>query len=321
MKTFVGIDISKRSVDVAVPAGKRFRLAHYPHNDATTAAAILAELPTRDVHVVLEATGPYSQQLATSFYQEGVAVSVVNPLCIKLFGKMRLQRAKTDRSDARLICQYGQAEQPLLWTPRPPEQEQLRQVVKTLEDLQVLRTEISNRQEATAPLPVKSPVCQQAHQSLRDALDQQIELLEAEMLRLAKQTARETFRLLKSIKGIGTTTASALIALCGSFESFETAAQVVAFAGLNPSPYQSGTSVRGRGGISKRGHGTLRRLLYMGALTAMRFNPHCKALYDRLIAKGKSKKVARVAVAHKLLRIAFGVVKGGKPFDPSYVKI
>ena len=83
MKTFVGIDISKRSVDVAVPAGKRFRLAHYPHNDATTAAAILAELPTRDVHVVLEATGPYSLQLATSFYQEGVAVSVINPLCIE----------------------------------------------------------------------------------------------------------------------------------------------------------------------------------------------------------------------------------------------
>ncbi|HEY9841274.1 MAG TPA: IS110 family transposase, partial [Candidatus Obscuribacterales bacterium] len=198
--------------------------------------------------------------------------------------------------------------------------EHLRQVVKALEDLQVLRTEITNRQEATAPLPVKSAVCQQAHQSLLETLDQQLATLEAEMVRLAQLAAGEAFKLLKSIKGIGKVTASALIALCGSFEDFETASQVVAFAGLNPSPYQSGTSVRGRGGISKRGHATLRRVLYMGALTAMRFNPPCKALYQRLVAKGKSKKLARVAVAHKLLRIAFGVVKGGCPFDPDYAK-
>lgn len=320
MKTIVGIDVSKRTVDVAIPNGKRFKLTHYPHNDATTAEAILADLPTRDIHVVLEATGSYSLQLASSFYQEGIAISLVNPLRIKLFGKMRLQRAKTDRYDARLICQYGQAEQPLLWSPRPPEQEQLRQVVKAIEDLQVLRTEVTNRQEAAEPLPVKSAVCQQAHQSLLDTLDQQLASLEAEMLRLAKLAAGESFRLLNTIKGIGKTTASALIALCGSFEGFETAAQVVAFAGLNPSPYQSGTSVRGRGGISKRGHGTLRRLLYMGAMSAMRFNPMCKALYERLIAQGKPKKVAQIAVAHKLLRIAFGVVKGGKSFDPNYAK-
>lgn len=318
MKTVIGIDVSKQSVDVAFSHGKRYKWAHYPHNDKTTASTILADLPTRDVHVVLEATGSYSHQLATSFYQEGIAISMVNPLSIKFFGKMRFQRAKTDRADARLICQYGQAEHPALWKPRPPEQEQLRQIVKVLEDFQMMRTEITNRQEAAKPLPVKSLACQEALQSLLDSLDDQIASLQVDMQRLAKQVAGETYRLLNTIKGIGEITASALIALCGSFEEFQTAAQLVAFAGLNPSPYQSGTSVRGRGGISKRGHGTLRRLLYMGALTAMRFNPSCQALYERLVAKGKSKKVARIAVAHKLLRIAFGVVKSGKPFDPHY---
>lgn len=320
MKTFVGIDVSKRSVDVAFPNGNRFKWTHYSHNDATTADSILADLPTRDVHIVLEATGTYSLQLATSFYHAGIAVSVVNPIQTRNFNKMRMQRTKNDRHDARMLALYGQAEQPVLWKPRHPEQEQLRQVVKAIEDLQIVRTEITNRQEAFAPMPVKNPVCQEAHASLVAALEQQLATLKAEMLRLAQSVAGETYRLLNTIKGIGEVTACALIALYGSFEDFDTAGQVVAFAGLNPAPYQSGTSVKGRGGISKRGHSTIRSLLFMGALSALRFNPACKALYDRLKAKGKPGRVAQVAVAHKLLRIAFGVVKGGKPFDPNYAQ-
>lgn len=322
MKTVIGIDVSKRFVDVAIPCEGRkpFRVKHYPHNDLTTAEAILADLPTQEVHVVLEATGTYSLQLATSFYEAGIAISLVNPLCIKHFAKMRLKRAKTDRYDARTIAQYGQVEQPSLWRPRPPQQEQLRQVVKAIEDLHILKTELTNRQESAVPLPIQSPVCQAVHQQLVDALEQQLTVLKAEMERLAKQVSGETYALLTSIKGIGEASAGAIMAYYGSFETFDTAGQAVAFAGLNPQPYESGTSVRGRGSISKKGHSTIRRLLYMGALSAMRYNPSCKALYERMLAKGKPKRVARVAVAHKLLRMAFGVVKGGRPFDPYYSK-
>lgn len=319
MKTFIGIDVSKRSVDVAFSDGARFRVKHFAHNHAQTAEAILAEVPVSDVHIVLEATGNYCYQLATSFHLAGLPVSVVNPLRIKHFGKMRLQRAKTDRYDAKTICQFAQEVPRLpLWQPRPPEQEQLRQVVGAIHDLQVLKTELTNRQEAMAPLPVKSPRCVQVFEHLVAGVETELATLQQELVRLAAAVNQRTFDLLLSIKGIGEITAGAIMGLCGSFEGFETAAQVVAYAGLNPAPYESGTTVRGRGGISKRGHASLRRLLYMGALSAMRYNPACKALYERLLAKGKPKRVARVAVAHKLLRIAFGVVKGGRPFDPNY---
>ncbi|HEY9840542.1 MAG: IS110 family transposase [Candidatus Sericytochromatia bacterium] len=322
MKTFVGIDISKASVDIAVTTDrpKHFVLKHYPSNTAQTAMAILADLPTSEVHVVLEATGTYGHRLATAFFEAGVPVSMVNPLCIKHFAQMRLKRAKTDRYDAKTIAAYGRAETLTLWQPRAPEREKLRQVVKAIEDLNVIRTELTNRQEAYSKLPVQSEVCQAHYARLVAEVEASLKSLKKELKTLSQQADAQAMKLLLSIPGIGPGTAGVLVAYYGQFEDFETASQVVAFAGLNPSVFQSGTSVRGRGGLSKRGHASIRCLLYMGALSAIRFNPLCKALYDRLLAKGKAKRVALVAVAHKLLRIAFGVVKGGRPYNPNFAK-
>lgn len=318
MKTYVGIDVSKGSLDVAWLQGDTFRHLHLDYNNARAAKAILKALKHRNLHVVMEVTGTYSLPLATAFFAEDIPVSIVNPLCIKYFAKMKLRRAKTDRVDARTIAQYAASEQPPLWQPRPVDQERLRQVVSTLEDLLSVKGSLTNRQEAAAQLPDRSPACDQALAHLVAEIDQQIATLEDEMQRLARAAHKEAFERLLTIKGIGIKTAAAFVALCGGFESFETAAQVAAFVGINPGPYSSGTSVKGRGGISKRGHGIIRKLLYMGATSAAQYNPACQALSERLRAQGKEKNVVRVAVAHKLLRQAFGVVKGGKNYDPNY---
>lgn len=321
MKTIIGIDVSKASVDVAFTTEKPqyFVTRHFDSNSAQTAHLILKELPQQDLHVVLEATGTYGHRLATAFFEAGVPVSMVNPLCIKYFAQMHLKRAKTDAYDAKTIAAYGQAVSLTMWQPRPLSHEKLRQVTKAIEDLNVIRLELLNRQEAYQQMPVQSEVCRAHYAKLVSEIQSSIVHLKKELESLAQETAPEAYQNLLSIPGVGPGTAGVLLAHYGCFEEFERAGQVVAYAGLNPSVYQSGTSVKGRGGISKRGHASIRRSLYMAALSAIRYNPLCKCVYERLISKGKPKRVALLAVAHKLLRIAFGVVKRGQPFDPNYV--
>jgi len=114
---------------------------------------------------------------------------------------------------------------------------------------------------------------------------------------------------------------SMIVAVFNGFENFSTAKQACSFAGIAPAPYESGTSVKGRGSISKRGSTFARKMLYMGALVATIHNSFIKQQYQRLLQNGKSKMVALVAAANKLLRQAFGVLKSGKPFDINYVKV
>lgn len=316
----LGVDISKNSLDIAYRSENGFQHKLYMHNNAKSAKKILTDFKHQDLHVVMEATGNYGLNLAQGFYELGIPVSMVNSLCIKRFGQMKLRRAKTDASDAQLIAEYAESQVLSNWQPKPMAQEALMQLTRSLDDLQLIRTEILNRQEAAAHLVFEEQTCKSIFQTLLETVMESIETLKKELACVLNSDYAEERGLLESIPGVGLMTIGTLIAHCGRFENFEKASQVVAYAGLNPSPYQSGTSVRGRGSISKRGHTGLRRVLFMGALSAAFHNPKCRALYLRLLEKGKPKRAAVVAVAHKLLRQAFGVLKGGQPFQANFVK-
>jgi len=148
----------------------------------------------------------------------------------------------------------------------------------------------------------------------------EIKRLEKTLQTLLENEFNQEYELLRSIPGIGLKVSAMIIAVFNGFENFESAKQACSFAGIAPSPYESGTSVKGRGSISKRGNTFARKMLYMGALVATIHNPLIKQQYQRLVESGKSKMVAMVAAANKLLRQAFGVLKSGKPFDLNYVK-
>jgi transposase len=104
----------------------------------------------------------------------------------------------------------------------------------------------------------------------------------------------------------------------GSIEAFDSARQLAAYAGLTPREKLSGTSVRGRAVLSKVGNARLRKALYMPAMVSLRHNPVLKDFWERLLGRGKSKPVALGALMRKLLQLAYGVLKSGKPFDPEY---
>lgn len=314
----LGIDVSKGKFDVALRrADGRGRSRAFANSDAGFQQLLrwLRGLGVEPVHACLESTGTYGLALASFLHQAGYRVSVVNPACIKAFADSELSRAKTDRVDAKVIARFCGAMQPALWQPPATQVSQLQGLVRRLESVQQMVRQERNRLE---PPGISEPV--------RASLQRTLVMLEAEREQVRKQIAdhidqhpdlRGRRDLLCSIPGIGEATAAWLLSEMCSIE-FARARQLAAYAGLVPAPRQSGTSVRGRGRLSKRGNARLRRALYWPAIVAMRHNPILRSFAQRLLNAGKPKLVVIAAVMRKLLHLAFGVLKHQRPFDPNW---
>lgn len=329
-KVLVGLDIAKDSFDGAflwqnsqrlirriklsnTPSGHRALLKHIRR--LVRSEDTLASLD--DLHVVMEATGSYHLALAAALCEAGLTVSVVNPLQIKRFSQMRLRRAKTDRADALMIAEYGAGEPMRRYRMPPRAQQHLRQITQTLAQLVKQRTALGNVLHAARYLPEASSMCRQELEAVREAISESIKRLEKEQERLAREAYGQTYQLLRSIQGIGAKTAGAILGYGGDLSRFAKAKQFSALAGIVPHAWQSG-QVDAPRHISKAGHAQLRTLLYMAATTAIRHNRACAALYERLRSRGKQHKVAVIAVANKLVRQVFGVVKSGVPYQDTY---
>jgi len=314
----LGIDVSKRKFDVALQREDGKSRSRAFSNDEAGFQRLqewLQRLGVERVHACLEATGTYGLALAEYLHGEGHVVSVVNPAQIKAFGESELQRTKTDRVDAKLIARFCRAMAPSPWQPPAPEVAQLQALVRRMESLQQMIQQERNRLEA----PGLSPAVQ-------ESLERTLELLEAEPQRLQDQIPshldqppglKEKQELLSSIPGIGESTANLLLSEMSGVD-FGSARQLAAYAGLVPHQRQSGSSVRGRARLSKRGNSRLRRALWWPAIVAMRHNPLLASFAQRLREAGKPTKVIIAAVMRKLLHLAFGVLKHHRPFDPNY---
>jgi transposase len=155
----------------------------------------------------------------------------------------------------------------------------------------------------------------------RKHLDKEIKGIEEKLLSLVKQEQQHQLTLLTSIPGIGIRTALFLIVSTDGFKKFETASQLCSYVGITPTIRESGSSVRGRSRISKVGNKKLRNLLFLCAFNACKHNKACREIYERIVAKGKSKKLALIAVANKLLKQAFAIAKSGLPYDANFVSV
>jgi transposase len=302
---FIGIDISQAHFDVAIPQAKGYRSDKFA-NQLSGFEAFLATLPP-DAGCVMEATGPYYLRLATYLHQQGIPVCVVNPLVIKRFSQMKLSRAKTDKADARLIADYAGLHQPLLWQPPLAFISELQQESSLLEQLLKQRTALGNHQHALSQHPHISEQAHQTLQKLLDSLDEQIQALENSIARKSKTHYAPLLKVLLSIPGIGMKTATQLLIITNGFQRFDSSQQLSAYVGLAPRLYESGSRVRGKVHIAKLGMGQMRKLLYLCALSAKKYNLACQQLYQRLLAKGKAKKLALIAVANKLLKQALAM--------------
>lgn len=314
---FVGIDTSKDFFDAAALDGDKVLFQGRYENNMAGFEAFSKALRGCKL-VAIEATGPYHLPLAIFLYKKEIPVSVVNPLVIKRFSQMKMARAKTDKKDSLLIAQYGQQERPGPWEAPSGTITGIQQLDTYLEGLGKRKLMASNQLHAFDSTG-------QLDGRLRGELEDEVAMYEAKI----KKAEREIDELimkghkniaerLRSIPGIGPKSAYLMIASTNGFKNFDNHKQVISYFGLAPRVYESGSSVRGKGRICKMGMSRTRKTLYMAARSAIRFNKACRALYERLRAKGKSHRQAMVAAVNKLIKQAFAIVKSGKMYDPEF---
>ena len=285
IKQFFGIDISKDVFDVVDNMDN-----HYQYKNDPSGFKEFYKILTEHSHCVMEVTGSYYQALATWLYSKSVDVSVVNPLSVKRFIQMRLKTSKTDKLDARMIRLYSESEDPELWHPPSQYITEANELHKLIVLLLKQRTALKNKLHGlNAKGITTSAVVRSLRRQIRN-LDNEVSALESKLEDVVKGQQADLMTRLCSIPGIGKRTAIYLIVLTQGFEKFENSRQLISYFGLNPTIHESGSSIRGRSRISKSGNNHIRNLLFMCSFTACEHNKSCREIFQRITAKGKSKK-------------------------------
>jgi transposase len=313
----VGIDVAKAKLDVALkqPKGKwKTKVVDNTPAGFEQLRAWLAKHGLSCAHVCMEATGIYWERVAEDLADHGFAVSVVNPAQIKDFGGALGVRTKTDAVDAKLIAEFCEKQDPPVWQAPSKSIRRLRALVGRRDALVDLRTQEKCRLEVATTEEVRRSI-----EKVVAHLDQQIAEIERQIKRDIDDdpTLKEQRELLKSIPGVGDATAALFLSHYGGDLRFDKTRQAVAFAGLDTAKRESGTSVRGKPRMSKKGHSAIRKAVYMPALTAMSRTAWGKAFSSRLLAAGKPKKLVLGALMRKIVAIAYGVLKSGERFNPA----
>ena len=311
MPCFVGIDVAKAQLDVAVrPSGERWAVP----NDAGGVVTLVERLQTlHPTLIVLEATGGLERTATAALATAGLPVVVVNPRQARDFACATGQLAKTDALDARALAHFADVIRP---TPRPlpdAQTQELRALLGRRQQLVGMRTAEQNRLAGTSGRLTQDIEAHIAWLNARiAALDADIETL----LR-ASPLWRENDDLLQSAPGIGPVCARTLLLELPEWGTL-TRQQIAALVGVAPLNCDSGT-LRGRRRIwGGRAH--VRTVLSMGTLVATRYNPRIKAFYERLLAAGKAKKVALTACMHKFLTILNAMLKHRTPWHAQEVQ-
>jgi transposase len=320
----LGIDVSKLTFDVCLihADGSNYRCPFT--NDAKGFAELhawLAKHKAARTLAGLEATGPYSHALLHYLHDKGHSVCHLNPRRVKDFAKSQGRRVKTDAIDAVVIAAYLRCTERLqLW--RPPcaavvtLQALVRRRQQVMDAMQAERNRTENQQLPTVVTSsIKRQICQ---------LKKEVAELTAAILKhvLQHPTLQKSVRLLCSIPGVGQLVAVTILSEVPHITNFSRAREVAAFAGLTPALAESGTSVRRRGHMTREGSALLRKMLYMAALQAVKRPTNAlHPCYQAFVTRGKAKMCALGALMHKILRIAFGVLKHDTPFAPNLARL
>lgn len=312
-KYVLGVDISKKSFDAALllPNGKRKNKKFC--NDIEGFKALhnwLHEFEVDSLHACMEATNVYGNALAEFLFDRGYAVSVVNPARIKGFAQSELLRTKNDKQDAALIARFCVAMSPGLWQPDALNIRQLKAMVRRIDSLLEMKQQEVNR------LDVAEALVRPEIQSHIDDLNSRIKRLRQDIQDHIDNDPdlKQQKDLLLSIPGIGEKTIATLLSYFSNINRFEDAKKLASFCGVAPREFQSGSSVKGRGGMSKIGSAQIRKALFLPAMVAIRYNPTIIQMKERLTTQGKSKMVIIGAAMRKLIHVIFGVLKNNTPF-------
>jgi len=316
-KLCCGIDVSHLTLDVSYQnnLGELFHLRVGNNNKGFD---LILEHTGTDYHFVMEATGVYYIRLAFYLYGRGCKLSVVNSLSVKRYIQMHLERNKSDKKDSGWICRYAIEQRPPYWEMPDSAYFECKQLYNTIREYADQIKRFNNQLHSLRLLPLPSKDTIRSLEKITQQLAKEMTILEGKLEAQLEQWQPAQLKSVSSIKGIGKRATAMLIVFTQGFKYTKSHRQLISFAGLSPTEYSSGSSIQGKPRIYKRGGKNLRDVLYMCSMNAMKTNPACKSLYDRLRANGKTGKQALIAVCNKLLKQVFAVVKNNSLYQPNY---
>lgn len=317
---WVALDIASKKHRYACCDGEK-RSAGEVANEGRALAAFFAALRERDesARVVMEATGVYHWEAALAAHSAGLQVSVINPKTSTNFARALSVRTKTDRVDADMLLEFAQRMPFLRWHPPRLLVIELRAISRHIQALHEQLVATKNRlhaQQVAGECPAF--VLRDQRQEIQ-RLERRIAKASTEAMARIKADSelQAQFNALDSITGIAQASAIAILGELATLPTQLRAKECVAHAGLDVRQHESGSSVAKPGRLSKHGNHYLRRAFYMPALVAIVHDPHAKAFYERLVAKGKRKMQAICAVMRKLLTAAWSLSKSRAIYDGS----
>jgi transposase len=315
--TYFGIDVASATLEVGSPATRNTLC--FPNTGAGVSALIRWFENQSCAHAIVEPTSTYHQHLIRALAEHDIPYTLINPARTAAFARLQGNRAKTDAVDARTLAALGESQQPKATPPPDEEQEQLKALRRHLEWLEAEQRAAQNRLDTARRSPwTPQAVLESLERTLR-ALEQERERLEEAIAAKVEEhpDLHQSVSLLTSVPGVGERTAVLLLSELPSVNRASSAKTWVAFCGVNPEPRDSGKTHFSR--LSRVGVARVRAALYMAAVSALRWNPAVRALGARLSARGKRGKLRVMAAMNKLLRLCFGVLKHGRPFNPALV--
>jgi transposase len=333
LKQTVGIDISFKSFDASfgtidtqqntsISQAKSFK--NSPAGFKLFLQWIKKSIVSHDVPLifVMEATGVYYEHLAHFLVQQGYQVAVVLPNKIKNYAKSLQSKSKTDPIDAATITRFGLERQLLPWTPPSESLKTLRDLCREYHCLKTNITQIKNQLHALKASFKPHRESFKRKSLLLKFLQRQIALITKELRALVKSdpVLSKHLKQIKTAKGLGDITILTVLAETRCFQLISNHKQLTSYAGLDIVFNDSGMK-KGKSSISKKGNTFIRKAIFMPALSACRANPQLKAFYQRLLAKGKNKKLAIIAVARKLLLLIYTLWKSNSVYIPNYLSL
>lgn len=307
----IGLDISQKTIDATLHKTDGSTYYTKVGNNRAGLKALEDWIKAKKVRkcvIGMEATGIYYEAAAEKL-SETHTVYVINPLKIKDYGKSQFNRTKTDKADSNLIAEYTKRHADKIIPYSKPKNRYLQKLINLKQQLKDHQKQIKNRLHSS-----DDEMIQAIHQDLIQAYQEKIDQTQTAIDAQIKAQADDGhYQNLQTIVGIGKDTAAILYAQLTD-KTFQTANQFVSYAGLSPQTEQSGTSVNKRGRLSRYGHRRVKRSLYMPALVAYRTGAFPQ-LVRNLTNAGKPKMVIIVAIMRKLAKLAYYIVKTGKPYD------
>ena len=331
-KQCVGIDISQASFAACICFSESTQAHHFSEvrqfkNDKGGFNQLLRWVRKQcqssvETVYLMEATGVYYESLAYHLHKLNQTAHVVLANTAKHYFSSLNVKAKTDALDAKVLSRFGVERKHKAWAPPPPLLLELRNLTRYYVQLQETKTALNNIKHSKEAAYEVQSVILKSNRSLIKAIDKQLQVCKTSIEKLIANEPKLNAKIRKvlTIKGVGLITAATIIAETLGFEHFKSIRQVVSYAGYDVVERQSGSSVKGKARISKKGNRYIRNALYFPAMVSCRFNPSLKAAYLRIIEKKPSKMIGQVAIQRKLLALIYTLWKNDAQYMEGYKK-